>query len=283
MNYAPSLMACCWTIAGDACPGTAKHLSPFPLEDRIKAAAVAGYTGVGLWHGDLLQARKRLSDAEIAACLRAHGITSIEVEHLAGWFTSGAERAASDQVRADLFAAASALGARQLKIVPPFGNVGYTTAHLTSEFRTLCQQAAAHGLLVALEMIPFSDVATLDAAEALVRQAACPNGGLLVDIWHLYRSGGTLAALAQIPREYLMAVEICDAAAVPLGTPHDDSMRHRKLCGEGALDITGFIATLDKAGYAGPYSVEILSDELRQLPLDEAARRSFATARRLWR
>jgi hypothetical protein len=39
---------------------------------------------------------------------------------------------------------------------------------------------------------------------------------------------------------------------------------------------------LDKAGYDGPYSVEILSDELRQMPLDQAARRSYATASAMW-
>jgi sugar phosphate isomerase/epimerase len=271
-------MVCGWTIAGNVCPGTTNHVSPWRLEDRIKAAAAAGYTGIGLWHGDLAG----LNLADVAACLAAHGITTIEVEHLANWFATGAERVVSDRVRADLFAAAAELGARQLKIVPPFGNAGYSMAHLALEFRTLCQQAAAHDLLVALEMVPFSDIATLGAATALVTQAACRNGGLLIDIWHLTRSGGTLAELGRTPPGYLLAAELCDADATPHGDLATDSMHHRKFCGAGAFDIRSFIATLDKAGYDGPYSVEILSDELRQMPLDQAARRSYATASAMW-
>jgi sugar phosphate isomerase/epimerase len=277
MNFA-GLMVCGWTIAGDVCPGTANHVSPWRLEDRIKAAADAGYTGIGLWHGDLAG----LQLDEVAARLAAHRITTVEVEHLANWFASGAPREESDRVRMELFAAAAALGARQLKIVPPFGNAGYATAHLAAEFRTLCQQAAAHNLLVALEMIPFSDIPTLAAATSLVTEAACPNGGLLVDIWHLFRSGGTLADLARTPRGYLVAAELCDADAAPHGGLATDSLHHRKFCGEGALDIAGFIATLDRAGYDGPYSVEILSDEVRQMTLKEAATRSFATTRAAW-
>ena len=52
----PVLLASCWTIGGNICPGTANNISAFRLEDRIEAAATAGYTGIGLWHGDLLHA-----------------------------------------------------------------------------------------------------------------------------------------------------------------------------------------------------------------------------------
>ena len=55
-------------------------------------------------------------------------------------------------------------------------------------------------------------------------------------------------------------------------------MRYRRLCGEGQFDLSGFVAALGQAGYDGPFGVEILSDALRALPLDEAARRSFDTA-----
>jgi len=275
---AASLMVCGWTIAGDVCPGTANHVSPFPLADRIKAAAQAGYTGIGLWHGDL--AGLQLPD--IAACLQAHGMTTIEVEHLGDWFASGAARAASDTVRAELFAAAAALGARQIKVVPPFGNSGYGMAHLAAEFAALCQQAATQNLMVALEMIPFSDIPTLEAALDLVHLAACPNGGLLMDVWHFHRSRGRLEALARVPRGFLLAAELCDAEAAPQGSLFEDSMHCRRFCGDGALDIRGFIAAMDKAGYAGPYSVEILSDELRQMPLKKAAQRSYDTARKMW-
>ena len=47
--------------------------------------------------------------------------------------------------------------------------------------------------------------------------------------------------------------------------------------------VPGFIEAMIRAGYRGPYGVEILSRELRRLPVAEAARRSFETARAQFR
>jgi sugar phosphate isomerase/epimerase len=62
------------------------------------------------------------------------------------------------------------------------------------------------------------------------------------------------------------------------GSIGEDTICRRRLCGEGEFDVPGFIAALDRAGYDGPYGVEILSEEFRKLPLDEACRRSFDTS-----
>lgn len=55
-------------------------------------------------------------------------------------------------------------------------------------------------------------------------------------------------------------------------------MCYRKFCGAGEFDIPGFISALTEAGYRGPYGVEILSDELRKMPLTDVASRSYETA-----
>ena len=225
---------------------------------------------------------ERLSYADISDCLNRNGISTIELEYLAEWFAHGEARARANQVRNDLFEAADALQARHIKIVPPFGNAQYEMSHLAGEFSALCGQAAQHGVRVALEMIPFSDIATLQAAQDLVTQAGSPNGGILVDIWHLHRSGGTYTELSRVPTAFLMAAELCDAEAVPNGELAQDSMHHRKFCGEGAFSIPEFITAMGKAGYQGPYGVEILSDDLRKLPLQTAATESYRTTRAMW-
>jgi len=56
--------------------------------------------------------------------------------------------------------------------------------------------------------------------------------------------------------------------------------RGRRYCGEGSFDLTGIITALRTAGWTGPWGVEILSDEHRSLPVDEALSRAAATARR---
>lgn len=275
------LIATCWTIAGDVRPDSPDNISRWPLEQRIDAAARAGYAGIGFWLGDLQHwraegggrdyrpLRTRLADA---------GLRQVELEFLSDWFATGERRERSDAAQAAFFEAAGALGARHLKVMPPFGGEDLPADLLAERFARLCEEAARYDLVIALEMIPFSDLPDLPAALDMVARADAANGGLLIDIWHVMRSGGRVEDVADVPARFIKAIELCDADLVRRGSITEDTMRHRHLCGEGEFDVPGFIAATIRAGYDGPYGVEILSDALRQLPLEEAARRSFDTA-----
>lgn len=276
MTDATDLIATCWTIAGNVVPGSANHISPFALEKRIAAAAEAGYTGIGFWHGDLQHYLQRGNFRQLRKLLDEYRIKHIELEYLGDWFATGERQRRSDIMRWDLFTAGDALGARHIKVVPPFGE-HWPQQKLVDEFGQLCAEAATHELIIALEMIPFSDINTLDAALAIVAGANASNGGLLLDIWHVARSGAAFEDMLHIPSQYICAAELNDADLFVHGSLAEDSMHHRKLCGEGQFDIHGFIACLKQAGYTGPFGVEILSDELRKKSLSEAAQLSFET------
>lgn len=49
------------------------------------------------------------------------------------------------------------------------------------------------------------------------------------------------------------------------------------LCAEGEFDVKGFVSRMLKAGYKGPWGIEVLSKDLPKLPLNEAATRAFNT------
>lgn len=279
----PKLIATCWTIAGDIVPDTADNVSRWPLEDRIDAAARAGYDGIGFWLGDLLQWRDQGKGyADLRAHLSDAGLRIVELEFLADWFTHGERRARSDEARAELFRAADALGARHMKVMPPFGGKGWDGGWLAEQFAGLCADAARHGLIIGMEMIPFSDLPNLPSSLDMVARADAANGGLLIDIWHVVRSGGTVADAGEVPLRFIKAVELCDADRVMHGSITEDTMHHRRLCGMGDFDLAGFIGALDHAGYDGPFGVEILSRSFRKLPLEDAAGTSFATAAALF-
>lgn len=276
---APQLIATCWTTAGDVRPDRPDNLGRFPLEERIEAAARAGYAGTGFWLGDLFAWQDRgLDYAVLLRRLNDAGQQIVELEFLSDWFASGERRTRSDAARAEFFRAADALRARHIKVMPPFLPGDPTGDHLAGEFAALCAQAAEHGLMVGLEMLPFSALPNLGAALDMVKAADTPNGGLLIDIWHVVRSGGALADVAQVPARFIIAAELCDATMAMQDSVTEDTMRHRRLCGEGEFDVPGFIAALAKAGYDGPHGVEILSDTFRKLPLEQAVKRSFATS-----
>ena len=131
-----------------------------------------------------------------------------------------------------------------------------------------------------VEFLPFSSINTIDRGIALVDGLPNANGGLLVDIWHVVRGGMTFDEIAKIPLSRLRAVELNDADDQIVGSFFEDSTDHRKLCGEGAFDIPAFIQAVLDAGYRGYWGVEVISAQLRKLPLEVAARRGFETAMR---
>ncbi|WP_417282483.1 sugar phosphate isomerase/epimerase family protein [Comamonas sp.] len=115
------------------------------------------------------------------------------------------------------------------------------------DFCDLCHAAGQFGLRVAIEFAAFTSVPTVEAAYALVTACAMPNAGLVVDALHLERSGGTAAALANIPTERVFLAQLCDAWAK---RPSDaESMRleartDRLDPGFGVLPLVDFVSAL---------------------------------------
>ena len=276
------LIASYWTIAGDVYPMAPNEISPFPFEKRVEVAARAGYRGLGLLHADLMAVSNRLGLSEMRRILDANGMHHIELEFLSDWYAQGRARAESDMVRKDLLEAAEALSARCIKIAPSIeepllDDVALDMPRMIESFAALSREAVQYGTSIALEIMPFSNIRTLSAALELVSTDPQPNGGLYIDIWHMARGGIDYSEVAKIPQQFIKAVELDDADRDVVGTLWDDTNFHRRLCGEGALDIPAFLKATRETGYRGPYAVEIISREHRRLSLEEEAKRSFET------
>jgi sugar phosphate isomerase/epimerase len=150
--------------------------------------------------------------------------------------------------------------------VPPLVDV----EHWAAELHELARQAAEAGTRVALEPLPFSNITDFRSAAELVAAADHPAAGLVVDIWHLERGPSTLADLSRVPGDRVFVVELNDAPAPQSPDLFHDTIHHRVLCGEGTFDIRGFVQTLQQIGFVGPWSVEIISEDHRRRPLQEA-------------
>jgi sugar phosphate isomerase/epimerase len=278
MSANVELIAAYWTIAGDVFARGPTEVSPFAFRARVEAASRAGYRGMGLLDADLCFLKARHGFKEMSSILQDHGIHHVELEFLGDWFAHGDRKRRSDEAKARLLEAAAALGARHIKAAPDIEGNDWPTDHLVESFIALCRDAANHGTAIALEIMPFSNLRTVDAALAVIEGAAQANGGLLLDIWHFARGGIDYQEVERIPSHYIKAVELDDAENEPAGTLWEDTIHHRKLCGEGHLEPQRFIQQLMAVGYQGPYGVEILSEEHRKRDLQDAATLSFQTA-----
>lgn len=277
----PELLATCWTHAGPVGPMSDIQRSPFRLEDRVSAVARAGYTGMGILHADLAEARTRMGGyGKLRRLLADHGITTVEVEWLDNWWAGWPARRASDATRAELLDAAGELGAHHIKAGGALDGTQVDWDTFVFEFAALCEQAALNGTRIAFEPMPMDNVRTLARARQLIDDAGHPAGGLMIDIWHMAR--GCVAGwdeIAALPARYITAVELGDADREVAGTLIEDMWYRRRLCGEGDQDVTGFIRAVAAAGYAGPWGIEVISSDFRQLPLLAQAQRSYDTTR----
>ena len=189
----------------------------------------------------------------MARLLGDEGIRYVEVEYLEDWWTKGDRRHASDEVRAVLLEAAAELGADHVKVGLGHREEDYNEGRFAEEFDRLASEARDHGTRIALEPPADSMMRTIAPAAELVRSIANPAGGLLVDIWHIFRSGTTYAEIVEmLPPEYVFAVEMSDGRAEPVGTLYDDTFDNRLAPGEGDFDVVGFIRAIDRLGFPGP-------------------------------
>lgn len=272
------LLANGWTTAGDASPWRNDQRSPLSLRERVEAASAAGFKGFGLLYADLVEAERELGLAGIRSLFEDNGLVHLELEFLTDWWTDGPRRAASDAVRRNLLRAAEALGAHHIKIGPDFEDKPWDLDVWAKEFATLAAQADGVGARLAIEFMLFSNIKSVHDALRLVEAAGHPAGGLVIDVWHTERAQTPPAELADIPGSRIVGVELSDADSRVVDTLLEDTLRHRRLCGEGSFDLPGIISALRTAGWSGPWGVEILSDTYRALPVREATAAAYRTA-----
>jgi sugar phosphate isomerase/epimerase len=260
-------------------------ISPHPLQIRVEAASKAGWRGIGVIHEDLVATVDQIGVEAVRHIFEDNGIKHFELEFLVDWYRDGAAREVSDRARRVILELGAKLGMKNVKIAasvldqdPP------NFARMADEFAKLCQEAAEVGSNVSIEIMPFSIVKTLEDGLAIVQEANQPNGGLLLDVWHMVRGGIDFSEIAKVPSRFIKAVELDDASSAIQGTLLEDTVFRRKLCGEGEFDNPGFIEAVHNAGFKGEwYGVEIISTELRKLPLDEMAARAFDTTMQQFR
>ena len=269
------LLASYWTISGGL-PHTDREHSPYDFKDRVETAAREGFRGFGIWHADLDRVREKYSLREMKQILDDNGIRHVELEFLEDWFLDGERKKQSDIRKRKLFEAAEVLRAYHVKVGDFWGEKS-TPDRLVESFAALCRDAANHGTKVGFELMPFAMIRTLEEALAMVKGAGQPNGGIAFDMWHIAKLGIPYEDVARVPRQCVTSVELNDGTFQCPWSLHEDTINHRRLCGEGEFDVRGFIKAMQQVGYRGPWGIEVLSEELRKQPLVEVVPRAFRT------
>ncbi len=149
---------------------------------------------------------------------------------------------------------------------------------------------ADHGISLGLEFIgpktlrqTFTHrfIYTLEGMLALGAAMGTGNVGLLLDIWHLYTSHGTVDQVRELEASQVVVVHINDA---PAGIDVDEQIDNvRALPGEtGVLDSKGFLNALVEIGYDGPVTAEPFSQRVREMAPEAAVAATAESVRKVW-
>jgi sugar phosphate isomerase/epimerase len=245
-----------------------------PFEERVRAAAEAGFAAMGLYVGDYERLRAEgARDADLRAVLGQHGLRVVEIEALRGWSATGAERAAYLQAERSAFAMSDVLGpGHHVQVIGPYTG---TLDHAAEAFAGVCDRAAEHGLAAAIEFLPeMSNIPDAATAMQIVTRAGRANGGICLDCWHHFRGANDDDMLRAIPAEAIFAVQLDDGPRQRVDPDYyTDCTRHRNVPGDGEFDLAGFLRLVGEMGVCLPLSVEVMSVDLQPRPAGEVARR----------
>ena len=101
-----------------------------------------------------------------------------------------------------------------------------------------------------------------------------PNIGVVLDIWHWYHSGGTVADILATDPKRIVHVHLSDARPMAAEDVRDNM---RLMPGEGSIDTTGFLKALAAIGYEGGLAPEPLGRIPADMAPEHASRLGYQT------
>ncbi len=235
-------------------------------EALIEAAKEAGFSTLGV-------AASRAGPDAVAACarsdIRCHEVLALSI---------GGDPALTLSRAQQLAEAAALLGARWVLTV--FANgLNTETVPLIRRCAALFAEAGAG---MAVEFSPLGPVGSIREGLEVVDVAGAQRAGVMIDTWHFCFGDSTWSDLRRVPLEKIAYVQFDDALAPCSDDLFNETMNRRTMPGEGVLDLERFSTTLLERGWEGVVSVEVLSEELRALPIPAFMRRAYEATRRYW-
>jgi sugar phosphate isomerase/epimerase len=113
----------------------------------------------------------------------------------------------------------------------------------------------------------------------LIAEMGKPNVGMVLDTWHWYTSGETVADLKTLTNHDIVSIDMNDA---PTGIPVDQQVDGRRelVCATGVIDIAGFLNALNSIGCDAPARCEPFNAPLRAMPPDQALQTTITAMRK---
>ncbi len=253
-----------------------------PFEADIPAYARAGWDAVELWLTKLeafLDGGRTLTEAR--SMLDGEGVRAVGAASQGGLLTArGPEGAAHWEHfrrRLDLMAA---LGVGTMVVTAEFAAApgADDLDRLVASLAEAAELAGSSRVRLALEFQKGAAFCNcLETAVALVASTGSTNLGICLDLFHFHAGPSKLEDLGYLNVDNLAWVQVSDVGGVfrELATDSD-----RILPGEGDLPLDPIFDHLQRIGYDGYVSLEVLNPVLWRTPVDRLAEAGRESLRR---
>jgi sugar phosphate isomerase/epimerase len=256
-------------------------LDTTPLPAALAAAKQGGWNAVELRRVDFERCFEAgMNNAQVLKLVRSSGLKIACVGTEYGLiFAKGLEKKLLLKALDETCANAVALGC-DLVMTSPGQNPPGTLREGAANFREGGEIAKRHGVRFALEFnSAHAVINSLKAGTEVVERADHPSCGLLLDAYHLERSGGGGRGFESVPPGSIFAFQYSD---VPAGPPPSVRRPTDRLSpGKGIVRWREVFQLLREKNYAGYLSYEAPNPEYWSRPPVEVAREAAEATRKL--
>jgi len=233
------------------------------LQEKLIAAAGAGFAGVEIFEADLIGSD--LSPAQVRHMLADLGLSCDLYQPFRDFEgMPGALRARAFDRAERKFELMGELGTNRILVCSNCQphSLG-ERQRIIDDFAELGERAAKHGILVGYEALAWGrHVYDHRDVWEIVKAVDHPNIGIILDSFHSLSRRIPSASIADIPGDKITYVQLADAPLLDMDLLYW-SRHFRNLPGQGGLDVAGFVAEILRSGYTGPLSLEIFNDRFR--------------------
>lgn len=234
------------------------------LEDKLVAAAHAGFDGIELFEPDLVASTS--SPKQVRERCEQLGLQIVLYQPFRDLDSTDPQQFQRNLRRLDRkFDVMTELGVDLILVCSNASDDAVVDMdELARQLRAAGDLAESRGMRIAYEALAWGRTVDLwQKSWDAVRRAGHPAVGLCLDSFHILSRSSTVDELGDVPGNTIFFLQLADA-------PHKDmdvlqwSRHYRLFPGEGAFDLVGFTAAVLDAGYSGPLSLEVFNDVFRQ-------------------
>jgi 2-keto-myo-inositol isomerase len=252
-------------------------LDTTPLAEVLRVAKGTGWDAVELRRVDFTRATEAGgSAATVVDLVRESGlrVACVGVEH--GWmYARGDERRRLLEVFAEQCGYAVQLGCAT--VMSPVSSERGQVRQAAASLREVGDIAAKHGVRLAIEFNSQAEQFNrLEPMREVLALAGHPHCGLLLDTYHLQRSGADVRAIEDVDPQEISYVQYSD---VPPRGLEPGKVLDRLPPGQGVVPFKAIFRTLGRKGYSGYLSYEAPNPAAWNRPPEEVAREVLSATR----